>query len=197
MNIRQISHEEIIAEANYDDCVNLGKQVQDDVDLGRFKIGDIGIALKKRYKDDKRQWYGNGVLDEFAKDIQRGKKTIQEYCSMSKFWTPEKRQYVIERYAVNYSVMKVAKRFKTHRRAEAFLRLCSSEGVNTVDDYARRAGELKGGKPKPKKVARIDMRCTRSEDGKLTLHADNIPPEILQEIELGKMYTIDIYSIEE
>lgn len=196
MNIRQITTDEIIETGNYDDCVNLGKQAKDDVDNGRWIIGDLGNALKQRYEDDNLQWYGKNIIDEFAKDIQTEKATVQEYRNMAKYYPPDDRARLTERYAANWSVLKVAKRFKSLRRSEAFLRLCSSEGIHTVDDYARRAGELKGKPSKPKKLVHADFLCSRSEAGTVTLIAHDLPPAVMKKMALGVVYTVDVWSKE-
>lgn len=181
------SLEEITDEADYDEAVNLGKRIQEDIDRGRWVIGDLALRLETIY--------GKDSVGEFAKDIQVSKGRVQEYRTMSQYYNREVRQYIADNFAVNWSILRIAKRFKDIESSIDFLSRCADKGVLTVDDTARLANEVLGRSPKPQKLARADFMCTRSEEGKITFHIDNIPPDIQELITIGDVYTLDIYEI--
>ena len=188
--IKDIPINEIIAEGDYDDAVNLGMQVQNDMDKGRWVIGDLALALTDASK------YGDGASDEFAKDIQIKKATVYKYRRMSKYWVAEWRDYVADNFTVSYSMMDTARRGKDIEESIDFLNYCQNENITTADDCARVASERWGkDSDKPKKLMRINNAvCTRAEDGKLTFHIDNVHPDSIAEFEIGTTYIIDVFS---
>lgn len=190
MNIQSLTPEQIIEGGEYDYLTALCKSVDEDMDKGRWIIGDSALAITKNY--------GKDTIGQFALDIQLAKSKVQGYRAMSAYWTKEYRKVIEDDFAVNWSILKVAKRFKDIETSMDFLERCASqEGITTVDHYAFQAGLELGASTKPQKLIRANFSCLQRGDGTITLISDKLHPDTVNLMELGATYTIDIYEVVE
>lgn len=170
----------------YDDIVNIGLQAKDSIDNGRWTHGDLACLVETAY--------GEKSMAEFAKDIEVPKSTVAERRTMAAFYPPQDRDRLIETYQVDWSKLRIAKRFKTVRRAEAFFRLCGMQPspVRTADDMGRLAKLVQGKVMKPKKICTCRICVVQSDNGVVMLRTDGIEAGALV---VGTEYNIDVFEV--
>lgn len=182
MMIEHKSIEQIIETGDYDEAINLAKQVQENMDRGRWIIGDLALSMDKQY--------GKDVIGEFAKDIQLSKARVQDYRTMSQYYSHEWRAYIDEHFAFNWSILRIAKRFKEIESSIDFLHRCSQEDVLTVDGCAHLAKELLGVQTKEKPLAIVEQD---DETGQLILRL----LESIDDLEIGKTYKLSYKELDQ
>jgi hypothetical protein len=183
--------DDIIADGDYESCIELTRHLDESVGQNQFSIGDIAEFVYSTF--------GKKFFKEYARDSQLKINTAHKYRRMSAHYPKEVRQELMELNGVNYSILDVARRIKpdaTLEDSKAFIRDCIDKGINTVDGFTQARKDLKTVDPdKPVKIARVEMVVTRSEDGKLTFHADNVHPDTLDKLNVGDELAIHIWTL--
>jgi len=115
MTLDQLDFEEMIA---------LGQVHRENLDTGRWILGDLALAVSKKYGADN--------LGRFANETNIGKKSLQDYRAVSAFYDLSVRAEFSSIENLSYSHFKAAMRFKNLDAACAFLIECADK-TYTVD----------------------------------------------------------------
>lgn len=129
----------------YEHLCELGRSAAQNIDQGRYLIGDLAAQIKKEY--------GRDTVGRFAKDIGIPKARAQEYRHVCEFWTKSARADIFDTYAgqVTYSHLRAAMRLKDADAALDFIRECGDNSY-TVEQAAVKLQERLGKPTPPEKL---------------------------------------------
>lgn len=136
----------------YEAAGDLGRQCREDMDTGRWTLGDVAALLQDRYPTFK-DTYGEQIVASFAREVGARKRTMFEYAETARFYPPPARAALLTTCpTLTYTHFRLAIRLTTkaerdqdlnHARATAltFLHRCAQEGwsVDQADREAKRA----------------------------------------------------------
>lgn len=102
----------------YDLVVNAGIAARENLDNGRYIIGDLAVHLRKQYGED--------TVGRFAEAINCRTASVREYRRICAFWSrPVRRELFEEMPSISYSILRDSIRFKDTGKALDFLRKCA------------------------------------------------------------------------
>lgn len=107
--------------ARFEELCEQGLEAAEDMDKGRWKIGDLALEVKKVYGRDR--------VGQFATRINVKKTRVQEYRGMSVFYPESLRQQIFEQYPpglITYTHLRTARRLKDPAAIIAFIDECAS-----------------------------------------------------------------------
>lgn len=124
---------------DYELICEAGRIAAQNIDEGRYLIGDLAAQIKKQY--------GRDTVGRFAKDIGIPKARAQEYRQVCEFWPKSQREQIFEDYAgqVKYTHLKQAMRLKD--AALDFIRECGENSYTCEQASVELTKRL--GKPAP------------------------------------------------
>lgn len=124
---------------DYELICEAGRIAAQNIDEGRYLIGDLASQIKKQY--------GRDTVGRFAKDIGIPKARAQEYRQVCEFWPKSQREKIFEDYGgqVKYTHLKQAMRLKD--MALDFIRECGENSYTCEQASAELTKRL--GKPAP------------------------------------------------
>lgn len=130
---------------DYELLCEQGRIAAQNIDQGRYEIGDLALQVQKRYRRD--------TINDFAKQIGVSKARVQEYRTVCKFWTKSARTELLDTYAgqVNYSHLRQAMRLKELPAAMDFIRECG-ENSYTIEQAQFQMGKRLGKPTPPEKL---------------------------------------------
>ncbi len=126
---------------DYELICEAGRIAAQNIDQGRYLIGDLAAQVKKEY--------GRDTVGRFAKDIGIPKARAQEYRQVCEFWSNSQRIHIFERFQgmVSYSHLRKAMRLKNNLEAFLFIEECGNNGWTCEEAGVRLTERL--GKPTP------------------------------------------------
>lgn len=98
-----------------------GLEAAENIDKGRWTIGDLALQVKKIY--------GRDTVGKFATRINVPKLRVSEYRSMSDFYPESMRKRIFEQYPpglITYTHLRTARRLKDPVAVIAFIDECAS-----------------------------------------------------------------------
>jgi hypothetical protein len=151
--------------AAWDMAVAAGMEARENMDSGRWIIGDIAATLRKSY--------GKNIFGQYAKSINVQPKTVRDYSRTARFWQKDAREELLDLYpTLTYSHFRTAMRFKDIGKATAFLVECA-DGAWTIERADVEASERLG-KPTPQQKeldAEGTLKHADSETGVIVFQA--------------------------
>lgn len=129
---------------DYELICEAGRIAAQNIDQGRYLIGDLAAQVKKQY--------GRDTVGRFAKDIGIPKARAQEYRQVCEFWDKTQRRQIFEDYAgqVNYSHLRQAMRLKELDTAMDFIRECGENAYTVEQAHVKLTERLGAPAPPPK-----------------------------------------------
>jgi len=146
-------------------AIGAGLQAHEDMDTGRWLIGDLSLLVSKQY--------GEHRIEDFAKSIKVEVGRAKEYRTVCRFWRKSVRtDFLADRPNVTYSHLRIAMRLKMLEKAMDFIEECSDS--DWTAEFARLELNRRLGKPvPPPRVldAQANLRLIDSKTFTLTLEA--------------------------
>ncbi len=128
---------------SWDVICEAGRAAQTNMDEARWIIGDLALAVKKQYREDR--------LKDFADEINVERARVKEYRTVCRFYEKAARaSFLADRPNLTYSHLRDAMRLSDPDRAYAFL---EEAAANTwTVGTARLKLQERLGKPVPPKT---------------------------------------------
>lgn len=121
---------------DYQELCEQGRIAAEEMDKGRWVIGDLACAVEKSY--------GASLIDDFAREVNVGKASVKAYRTVCRFYEKDMRVAFLEANPrITYTHMRHAMRLETVDAAYAFLNEASANGY-TTDEAAHHIAELVG-----------------------------------------------------
>lgn len=121
---------------DYQELCEQGRIAAEEMDKGRWVIGDLACAVEKSY--------GASLIDDFAREVNVGKASVKAYRTVCRFYEKDMRVAFLEANPrITYTHMRHAMRLETVDAAYAFLNEASANGY-TTDESAHHIAELVG-----------------------------------------------------
>jgi len=114
-----------------------GRLAADDLDTGRWRIGDLAMLVERSY--------GANAIGKYAIEINIEKRRVYEMCALAHFYPPETR-YLFPN--LRYSHYRDAARLGDLERSLEFLTQSSDEGLTVEQARLRLLGKTKPDKVK-------------------------------------------------
>jgi hypothetical protein len=106
---------------SWEELCDAGRMIVDDLDAGKWELGDLALSLEKRY--------GHDQIGLFAIQIGKEKKSVQAYRQVAGFYKKSIRIDFLEPLAnLRWSHCRLALRLKDIEEALVFLGTASDEG---------------------------------------------------------------------
>jgi hypothetical protein len=176
---------------NPEDMGTLAQQIDDQLNQGKWDIGDLTLQLS------------NQDIDEFARTAQISTSVARKYNRMSKFYEPETRSICKVELEAGYDIMFQALIYHNAKNkppaspqtAIEFLEHCSKMNALTHEAVIREKQILQGKPPKPKRVYRGEatIKYINVENGEAVINLDRDNTDIL-DIEKGQ-YVVTLNKV--
>jgi len=173
----------LAGEDTWEAAVSAGIQAQENMDTGRWTIGDLALLVVTKY--------GDNSVQDFAKSIKVEASRVKEYRTVARFWEKSARADIRESFAnISYSHMREAMRLKDVDAAMKFIEECSLNDY-TVEMARIKLNERLGKPMPPRKVAELICNVQQVQDDTLTLSIRVATGDLLEE---GRDYNFVIYE---
>lgn len=171
--------------------IGAGLQAHEDMDAGRWRIGDLALLIGKQY--------GEHRIEDFAKSIKVEVGRVKEYRTVCHFWQKSVRTDILEACPnATYSHLRIAMRLKNLQAAMDFVDECSAN--DWTAEFARLELNKRLGKPvPPRRLLDGQAKLVSGELERLILEllsASFIVNEGLTKLE-GKQVRIVMYEVPE
>jgi hypothetical protein len=160
-----------------------GRRCAESLDAGRWSLGDIALAVEKRY--------GQDSIGKFATEINVKASRVREYRTVCAFYPSSARaEFLSTHPTLTYSHLRAAMRFEDMEEAFDFLEKAASEAW-TVAQVEREIAVIFG-KDKPFVLKFVDDLNVTDNMIVLTLPPSAVD-EMRDRIEAGKtLYTVTL-----
>ena len=176
--------------------IDLGIAARQDMDRGRFAIGDSALLVSKKY--------GENRIGAFAAEIGVNEERVEEYRGVCKFF-PRKhpkrsRQDLLDLPMISYSHLRLAKTLKDFDLAVDFIDECAVRRLK-YEAAAVLLKERKAGNPNPKLFARCaefyGVPVGITAHGQLVIDLGSIAPSVAEKLRLGKQMKWVAFGLDE
>jgi len=113
------------------------RHAADDLDTGRWRIGDLAMQVERAY--------GADTIGKYAIEINIEKRRVYEMCALAHFYPPETRTLFPN---LRYSHYRDAARLGDLERSLKFLEQASDEGLTVEQARLRLSGKTQSDKVK-------------------------------------------------
>lgn len=174
-------------EASWQLICDTGREAAENIDKGRWLIGDLANAVETHY--------GEANIAQFAIQIGVEKKRVEEYRTVCDFWKNPHRQEILDLYPmIKYSHMRDAMRLKSLPKALTFLEDCAANAY-TVEQARIELCRLLGKPIPPVKLVECRARIATIQGHSITLMLDDV--SAFQDAWQGnKAVKLKVYEVE-
>ena len=128
----------------WESLCDAGRHYAEDMDAGRWKLGDLALKVEKQY--------GQDSLGEFAREVNVRAGRIREYRRVCDFYENVARAAFLETHPVlSYSHLRAAMRLGDADTAYAYL-VTASENRLSVEATEAAIRDIVGGDPPPARI---------------------------------------------